>query len=74
MRIIRENMELRARVERLEGALEKIKGKDGYCIFGSSEMSEDPEQAYRDGSAQAFYDCAEIAREALKQGGADHEG
>ena len=56
-----------ARIEKLEAALKEIEAKDGFCIYGSSDTSADPEEAFREGSAYANIECASIAREALKE-------
>ena len=57
------------REKKLVAALEEIKAKEGYCIFGSSETDPDPEVAFRQGSAYSNSDCAAIAAEALKEMG-----
>lgn len=46
--------------------LEEIRAKEGFCIFGSSDTSCDPEQAFRQGSAFTYAETAGIAREALE--------
>jgi hypothetical protein len=51
--------------DQIREALEKIKAKEGFCIYGSSDTSDDPDVAFRQGSAYAFNECAEIAKEAL---------
>jgi hypothetical protein len=48
-------------------ALEEVKGKIGFCIFGSTDISHVPEVAYRQGSYQAWCDTGAIAREALEK-------
>lgn len=57
-----------AKLERYEAALEMIKEKDGFCIYGSSETSDDPDHAFRQGSAYTYSECASIARKALDEG------
>lgn len=51
--------------EALEEALHDIENKRGMCIFGSAETAEDPEVAFRQGSAYSFGETAEMAAEAL---------
>ena len=59
---------LSANEMRLRAALKEVAAKNGMCVFGASEMPEDPEQAFRLGSAYAFNEAAEIASEALGGG------
>lgn len=58
--------ELKAENKRLREALEEIKGKHGFCIFGTPDLEPEPEQAFRQGSHFAFNECAEMAALALK--------
>lgn len=61
-------IEILDRLERYEKALKEIMAKEGLCIFGSSDTSDSPDVAFRQGSAYSNSECAGIAREALEGG------
>lgn len=63
----KETDKLRARCERLEKALKEIDAKKDHCIYGTTDLEETPEKAFRQGSHYGFADCAAIAKEALKE-------
>lgn len=54
-----------AEIARLRLALEEIKAKEGYCVYGSMDTSHDPEIAFRQGSAYTYSEVARMAAEAL---------
>lgn len=64
--IVQRNIKLTSKLERMELALREIEAKEGMCIFGSADTSGDPDVAFRQGSAYSNNECAEIARQALK--------
>lgn len=66
--IANEHQRLRPLVEALAqavDALENVKAKDGMCIFGTWDLADTPDQAFRQGSAYAYSEGAGIARDAL---------
>lgn len=50
----------------LENKLKEISEKEGMCIFGSSNTSDLPEVAFRQGSAYSYSECASTSKEALQ--------
>lgn len=52
-------------VEVMNEKLEELKGKEGFCIYGTTDLADNPEQAFRQGSAYTYSECAAIAQEAL---------
>ena len=58
---------LHEKVERLREALNVIEKKEGYCIFGTPDLADTPDQAFRQGSAFTYAEVAAIAREALNK-------
>lgn len=53
-------------VVELENKLKEISEKEGMCIFGSSNTSDLPEVAFRQGSAYSYSECARTSKEALQ--------
>lgn len=50
----------------LTDALREISEKEGMCIFGSSDTSNLPEVAFRQGSAYSYSECARTSKKALQ--------
>lgn len=54
-------------IERQEKVLREIEGKEGYCLFGTPDMPDDPQEAFQLGSALAFSRCAKEAKDFLEE-------
>lgn len=59
--------ELKPEIDRLVEALEKIKLKETMCIYGTMDLSDTPEKAFRQGSNYAWVETGNIATEALQK-------
>jgi len=59
-------MSLLPLIVELADRLNEISEKEGMCIFGSSDTSDLPEVAFRQGSAYSYSECARTSKEALQ--------
>ncbi len=67
---VQDTMDLNLAVEvisAMKEALAWIAKKDGFCIFGTADMAEEPDNAFRQGSALTYSECAEKCKEAFAE-------